>query len=69
MTRQPLATWQTWPPVPVSMQRRLQQFVPPVQVSPSTEQPPEPPALSCEQVPAVFPEAIVQMPLQHVLPE
>jgi hypothetical protein len=28
MTRQPLATWHTWPPVFVPTQRRLQQFVP-----------------------------------------
>ena len=32
MTRHPLATWQTCPPVPVVTQRRLQQFVPSVQV-------------------------------------
>ena len=69
MTRQPLATWQTWPPVPVSTQRRLQQFVPPVQVSPSTWQPPEPPALSWPHVPAVLPEAMLQIPLQQVVPE
>jgi hypothetical protein len=68
MTRQPLATWQTWPPVPVVTQRRLQQFVPPVQASPSTLQPPEPPALSTLQVPAVWPVAIVQMPLQQFDP-
>jgi hypothetical protein len=40
-----------------------------VQVSPSTLQPPEPPALSWPQVPTVFPGAIVQMPVQQVLPE
>jgi hypothetical protein len=69
MTRQPLATWHTWPPVPVVTQRRLQQLVPPVHVCPSTSQPPEPPALSWAQVPTVLPDGTVQMPLQQVLPE
>jgi hypothetical protein len=69
MTRQPLATWQTWPPVPVVTQRRLQQLVPLVQLSPSTWQPPEPPALRSAHVPAVLPAGIVQRPLQQVVPE
>jgi hypothetical protein len=53
----------------VAAQRRLQQFVPPVHVWPSTSQPPEPPALSWPQVPAVLPAAMLQMPLQQVVPE
>jgi hypothetical protein len=68
MTRQPLATWQTWPPVAVSTHRRLQQPVPSEQVWPSTLQPPDPVDLRSEHVPAVAPAAIVQTPLQHAVP-
>jgi hypothetical protein len=68
MTRQPLATWQTWPPVAVSTQSRLQHVVPLEQVCPSTLQPPEPPALSSPHVPAVLPVGIVQTPEQQVAP-
>ena len=68
-TRQPLATWQTCPPVAVATQRRLQQFVPPEQTVPSTSQPPEPPTLRSAHVPAVLPAAMLQTPVQQVEPE
>jgi hypothetical protein len=59
-TRQPLATWQMWPPVAVSAHRRLQQLVPPVHACPSTEQLPEPVAFKVWQTPADLPVAIRQ---------
>jgi hypothetical protein len=65
MTRQPLATWQMCPPVPVSTQRRLQQVVPSVHAWLSTLQPPEPVDLRSAHVPAVLPAGMVQIPLQH----
>jgi hypothetical protein len=69
MTRQPLATWQTWPPVAVATHRRLQHVVPLVHDWPSTLQPPEPPALRSPHTPTVLPLATLQMPLQQVAPE
>jgi hypothetical protein len=42
--------------------------VPPLQVWPSTLQPPEPVDLRTVHVPAVAPEAIVQIPLQQAVP-
>jgi hypothetical protein len=69
MTRQPLATSHTCPPVDVVTHRRLQQPVPLEQTVPSTSQPPEPPALSSPHVPAVLPWAMLQTPVQQVAPE
>jgi hypothetical protein len=68
MTRQPLATWHTCPPVAVATHSRLQQFVPLSQLCPSMLQLPEPVPFSSPQVPAVLPDATLQIPLQQVEP-
>jgi hypothetical protein len=59
-TRQPCATWQTWPPVLVGTQSRLQQFVPLAQAWLSSEHCPAPVVDAAVHVPAVIPVAIVQ---------
>ena len=67
-SRQPEATWQTWPKVAVVTHRREQQLEPPAQLCPSTRQPPEPMLMSTAQVPAVLPAAIVHRPVQQSVP-
>jgi hypothetical protein len=64
--RQPLASWHTDAPVPVGAHTRLQQVEQPGQISPSSVQPPE---TSGWQVPAVFPDGMVHLPLQQSRPE
>ena len=64
--RQPPASWQTDAFVEVGAQTRLQQVVQPGHTSPPIEQPP---LESAAQVPAVLPDGIWQLPLQHSLPE
>jgi hypothetical protein len=66
MMRQPPASWQIDALVAVGAQTRLQQVVQPGQTSPPIEQPP---LESASQVPAVLPDGMVQLPLQHSLPE
>jgi hypothetical protein len=65
ITRQPLATWQTCPPVAVDAHSRLQQFEPPLHDCPSRLQPPEPVLLSTSHTPAVLPLAMRQKPEQQ----
>jgi hypothetical protein len=65
--RQPPASWQTEALVAVGAQTRLQQVVQPGQTSPSMEQLPV--VAMAAQVPAVLPDGIEQLPLQHSVPE
>jgi hypothetical protein len=65
--RQPPASWHTDALVTVEAQTRLQQVVHPGQTSPSIEQPPV--VLIAAHVPAVLPDGIEQLPLQHSVPE
>ncbi len=65
--RQPPASWQTDALVAVDAQTRLQHDEQPGHTSPSIAQPPV--VWMAAQVPAVLPDGITQLPLQHSLPE
>ena len=64
--RQPSAIWHTDALEAVPAQTRLQQVEQPGQGSPSMVQPPV--VAIAMQVPAVLPDGITQLPLQHSLP-
>jgi hypothetical protein len=65
--RQPPASWHTDALVAVAAQTRLQQLEQPGQGSPSMAQPPV--VWMAAQVPALLPDGMVQLPLQHSVPE
>jgi hypothetical protein len=67
-TRHPEATWQTWPPVLVGTQSRLQQSVPSAHACPSTRHWPAPVVATAEHVPTFAPDAIEHSPEQQSLP-